>query len=385
MGKRYTITTEKEFKSHGINIDPDALTVHMKLKADEITSKKSGETSRFIQGYATTSDVDRVKDVITPEAMKKALKDFTAPGSKTVFLNHNTDMPIGVCTKAKQDEKGILVTDRISKAKDVDDVWTKIKEGILNALSIRLSYDKIEVEKDAEGKIIAYNIKEMSIYEHSVVGLPCNASASITSAVEKSFIHAVKGKSSNRSKPKRRKKKMARKKSTTEVVKEVVEETLPSLIAAQMKKIQEQQEEKSKDEKIKELEDKVKELDGEEENEDPRDETIKELEARLKKLEGGEEEELDEKDKTIKELEERLKKLEDAPEGKKGKQDDEEDEEKSIKRPEKLTRNDEDSMKYLVHMWMTNPEEYENLNDAEKQLAKEAYNALSVFGSRESE
>jgi len=168
--------------------DLDEISVFQHFKSADVDAK-----ARTIKGWASTSDKDRVDDVIVPDALKGAAKDLTKRGSKTVFYNHDTDIPIGMVVKSEYKTKGaggagIFVEIKISKASDVDDYWTKIKEGVLNSFSIRLRPKKVEVIRDEEtGRILEYRILKMNLLEVSVVGIPCNEECSIEEVLEKSF------------------------------------------------------------------------------------------------------------------------------------------------------------------------------------------------------
>lgn len=149
--------------------------------------------TRVIKGWASTSDKDRVDDVVTPQALKGASGDLTKKGASTVFYNHDTSIAIGKVLTSNYKTKGvdgagIFVSVQISKASDVEDYWTKIKEGVLNSFSIRLRPKKVEVVRDEEtGRITEYRILKMNLLEVSVVGIPCNEECSIEEVLEKSF------------------------------------------------------------------------------------------------------------------------------------------------------------------------------------------------------
>jgi len=222
MGRRTYIITEKDFAKFGIESHYD-LDMSMdwrkgggskprrrrrrrkRRKGDKVSkglkdgkvkgvSKIKGEdTGRIIKGMASTTHKDRAMDVITPDAMKEAVNDLVQMGANTVFLNHDTNVPIGRVLKTELKPKGIAVEIMISKANDVEDIWTKIKEGVLNAFSIRLKPKKVEVVEDTEsGRIEEFRILSMELFEVSVVGLPMNAKAAITSIIEKSFNRSIK-------------------------------------------------------------------------------------------------------------------------------------------------------------------------------------------------
>ncbi len=149
--------------------------------------KSGGKSKRMISGYAATIDKDRTDDIITIEALQKSKDDLLQPGAQTVFYNHDRSKAIGRTVATRMDSKGLIVDIEISKAKDVDDVWLKIKEGVLNSLSIGGRFKKVQVERDGEGHVIAFKILELELFENSVVGIPMNPKASIFSVAEKSF------------------------------------------------------------------------------------------------------------------------------------------------------------------------------------------------------
>ena len=162
-------------------------------RAKGVSTVQGTRTGRTIKGFASTGHKDRARDVITDEALKEAVNDLVQPGANTVFLNHDTGVPIGRVLKTSIKNKGIFVEIMISEAKDVDDIWTKIKEGVLNSFSIRLRPKKVEVVENQEtGQIEQFNILSMELFEVSVVGIPCNAKCAITNVIGKSFKHSIR-------------------------------------------------------------------------------------------------------------------------------------------------------------------------------------------------
>jgi len=148
-------------------------------------------TGRTIKGFAGTTEQDRAKDIIPIETFIDARKDLLQPGSSTMFLNHDTSIPIGIVSSTSIDKnKGLFFEGFISKAADVNDIWTKAEEGILNSFSIRLRPKKVEVREDGEGRVEAYVIKGMDLVEVSLVGIPMNKSSSVTEVISKSFDNA---------------------------------------------------------------------------------------------------------------------------------------------------------------------------------------------------
>jgi HK97 family phage prohead protease len=229
IGKKALTFFEKVNKSASIVLT----TRKGKFKGKRPYKVKKDE--RYIDGYATTEDADYVKDIVTLEAMEKAVGDMTAPGTNTLLFNHRHDSPIGKIVGAVVDDKGIFIQAIISKASDVEDIWTKIKEGIIHSFSISFMPKKIEVIKDEEYNIIEYRIKEMSILETSVTPVPMNANANIENIKGKSFSN-LKLNDENKNKVSKKKKrsfKMSKKANTYGLVKEIVDSVLSEKTAKQ--------------------------------------------------------------------------------------------------------------------------------------------------------
>ena len=364
-----TLTTDEQMLKYGINNDPEELEIGFSIQDVKETVKgRRKKPCRKFKGYATTTDKDRDRDIITMEAIEKSKKDLLQPGANTVFFNHDTDQPIGRVVDVTVDSKGMLVEVEVSQAKDVDDIWTKIKDGTLNSLSIRLKYKKVEVEKDDNDRIVAWHVKEMELFEVSVVGIPANPKASIMSVVEKSFAKATGRKIVKGTKVRRKSK--GEKKMTKETAKEAVQEVLPDLLkdalsealpgmlAEAMKglKTEEKTEEKQEEKKTEEKTDKSDDILA----------AIKGLTEALTKKDEKEDTE-DEESK-----EEKTKKKSVHTEV----DDEEKEKNKKTAKPEQFAIEDEDTVKWCADMWVNRPSQYDSLNEAEKAVAKHVYNML---------
>ncbi len=178
------LETYKDFKNNNLKRNFKIEGIGFK---HSIKKSADGSKRRMISGYAATIDKDRTDDIITLEALQKSKDDLLQPGAQTVFYNHDRSMPIGKTIATRIDSKGLIVDIEISKAKDVEDTWIKIKEGVLNSLSIGGRFKKVQIERDAQERIVAFKILELELFENSVVGIPMNPKASIFSVAEKSF------------------------------------------------------------------------------------------------------------------------------------------------------------------------------------------------------
>lgn len=143
-----------------------------------LKAKEADNGDLKITGYASTGDIDRVNDVVLPEAWSKGgLTNYKK--NPIILFNHNYDKPIGRATAVSVTDKGLSVEATISKA--ASEVWQLIKDGVLSTFSV--SFRVKDAEYDAEKDL--FIIKDAELFETSVVSLPCNQDA--TFEVAKSF------------------------------------------------------------------------------------------------------------------------------------------------------------------------------------------------------
>jgi len=135
----------------------------------------SGERNFYVEGYVVTTDLDRQGERF--QFSKRLLEKITKSlmESPTVFLDHETDSKhaVGVIQKAEVRDNKIWVKILISKTEPK--VMQKIKEGVLNGLSIGGRIKGYEDVETKEGRVKV--ITDFDAYEVSLVGLPANFKA----------------------------------------------------------------------------------------------------------------------------------------------------------------------------------------------------------------
>jgi len=135
--------------------------------------KSINEEKRIIEGIATTSAVDRDRDTIDTEGL-----EFKLP--LPLLLQHWASEPIGTVETAKVTAKGLLIKCQIAAAevdREIETVWRKIKAGLFRGFSI--GFRPLEhVWNDVRG---GYDFKRVEVLEVSVVTIPANMDATITS------------------------------------------------------------------------------------------------------------------------------------------------------------------------------------------------------------
>lgn len=145
-----------------------------------ITEKDDSDSDTLrISGYASTNDKDRDGDVIEASAWEKpsALKDYL--NNPIILAYHDHKQPIGKMVEYTVSPKGLHIVAEISKA--AGDVFSLIKDGILSTFSVGFRIK----DADWDSKADLFRIKEVELFETSVVSVPANASA--TFSVGKSF------------------------------------------------------------------------------------------------------------------------------------------------------------------------------------------------------
>ena len=150
---------------------------------------------KLFGGIATSTAVDRDYDRMDKSVMRKIASDLRV--NSTVFFNHDTK-GLGVGTVASVDEgsgDSVSITVKPTKAAGMQDVITQINEGVLKSFSIGGRIKDTSTEYDEKlGKHVRV-VKDVEVFEVSVVGIPSNPDASIHSYITKAFEgdHVEKG------------------------------------------------------------------------------------------------------------------------------------------------------------------------------------------------
>lgn len=124
-----------------------------------------------IAGYASTSDTDRVGDVIVPDAWTRngGLNNFKK--NPIILFNHNYQSPIGKATELEVDERGLKITCEISPSAGPS--YGLIKDGVLTTFSVGFMIKDADYNSTTDG----YIIRDAELLEVSVVSVPCNQEA----------------------------------------------------------------------------------------------------------------------------------------------------------------------------------------------------------------
>lgn len=154
------------------------------VKATIIPDEKSRRfTARF-----TTDSVDRIRDVLVPQGMDAS--DFMK-GAKTIFWNHNYDLPIGAAENMrktnKYNESDAFLLDRPVDYQGEffpDYAWAAISQKAVGGISV--GWDSIQSrpptphDKELYGEDVKTIHSKWKLLEFSIAPLQCNVDAVIT-------------------------------------------------------------------------------------------------------------------------------------------------------------------------------------------------------------
>ena len=158
------------------------------------TVLESEDNRRVVEGYASTWDLDTGKDKIIPGAFKSTINErFSVPmalNNKSkikVLWQHDQHVLIGKLLEIKETEQGLYVKLELfndPSFPEADRAYKLLKMGEIFCFSIGFKV------KDAESMYVEDNeyirlIKEVILYEVSLVTFPMNEKAEVTNVKEK--------------------------------------------------------------------------------------------------------------------------------------------------------------------------------------------------------
>lgn len=121
--------------------------------------------SIYIEGYASTNDVDRAGDVVSTAAWEKGIQNYLK--NPIILAQHDYDDPVGRMVDYKIDKKGLWIKARVSAAAEI---FNLVKDKVLTAFSI--GFRVIDAEYNNATEI--FMVKELELVEISIVSVPCN-------------------------------------------------------------------------------------------------------------------------------------------------------------------------------------------------------------------
>ncbi|WP_194720914.1 HK97 family phage prohead protease [Noviherbaspirillum malthae] len=136
------------------------------------------DSNGIFEGYAATFNgpVDSYGDVIAPGAFARSLKQHIANDTMPAMLwAHNLKEPIGKWLDVSEDRYGLKVTGRFTLGTQRGaEAHALAKDG---ALGMSIGYELVDMIQDGKVNLL----KQVNLVEISVVAVPANHAARITS------------------------------------------------------------------------------------------------------------------------------------------------------------------------------------------------------------
>ena len=145
----------------------------LKFTSGFSVKSSDSEDSIIIEGYANTTTKDRAGDIILEEAWTKGGLDNYLK-NPILLAYHNHPKPIGTVVDYGVNNQGLKVVAEISKA--AGEVYDLIKSEILKTFSVGFRVK----DADYDEKTNIFVIKDLELYEISVVSVPANADSTFS-------------------------------------------------------------------------------------------------------------------------------------------------------------------------------------------------------------
>lgn len=160
----------------------------MQKKSFDLIYENDGSAGGEIVAYASTFDrvPDSYGDIVAQGAFAKTLDAWNESGNPIPLLfGHRTDDPrmnLGAVVEASEDERGLRIRAKFDETNEIAQYTRKlVKEGRLTKLSF--AYDTLDADFiDLEDGSKARELRELKLYEVSLVPIPANELTEVISA-----------------------------------------------------------------------------------------------------------------------------------------------------------------------------------------------------------
>lgn len=152
-------------------------------KSFEFKIDEANDSEGMIKGYASTfGNIDLGDDVVEKGAFKKTIKENK--GRFPILDSHDPTKQIGWNLKAEEAENGLYVEGQILMESQLGKekfLLAKKAVEIGAKMGLSIGYSVIKAEPDKERPSVR-RLKEVKLYEYSIVTFPMNTSAMVTGA-----------------------------------------------------------------------------------------------------------------------------------------------------------------------------------------------------------
>jgi len=140
----------------------------------EIKNVSENEDMGIFEGYGSVFNIkDSYGDVVVKGAFEESLQKN---GNPSMLWQHNTDMPIGVWTNAREDSAGLWLRGEINlNVQQGKEAFALIKQRAIKGLSIGFITQEEELDRTANTRML----KKVELMEVSLVTFPANKVAQV--------------------------------------------------------------------------------------------------------------------------------------------------------------------------------------------------------------
>lgn len=142
------------------------------VKAFEFKLEEVSEEGEFSGFAAVYGNMDSGGDIIEPGAFKRSIRQRKRV---PVLWQHLSREPIGVSVELEETEQGLKTRGRlvlsVQRAKEAHEL---LKARALDGLSIGYGTVKAEILRDDQGTFLGRRLKELKLWEYSLVTFPMN-------------------------------------------------------------------------------------------------------------------------------------------------------------------------------------------------------------------
>lgn len=156
------------------------MTLMTKQRLDLALTIKSVSDSGEFEGYGSVfGTIDSYSDMVVKGAFEKSLAKWAEKGRLPAMLwQHDTREPIGIYTEMREDDVGLYVKGRLLIE---DDLLAKRAHGHMKLGSLSgMSIGYMEIDSDYNSNRGIWEVKEIDLWEVSLVTFPANDEARIS-------------------------------------------------------------------------------------------------------------------------------------------------------------------------------------------------------------
>lgn len=170
----------------GAELAPDVEVKFLESWGDKFEIKLAANETEggvgIIEGYASVfGEEDRINDIVLPGAFRKSLSARRGLGRIPMLVGHAQRIPVGVWTEMVEDGKGLKVRGQIDiQSPDGGQLYRVAKMGAELGISIGYRATVYEYRVNPSTNDQVRLLKEVDLYECSLVTIPCCDGARVT-------------------------------------------------------------------------------------------------------------------------------------------------------------------------------------------------------------